>query len=251
MAMKTLQCRDHGGTFTVEAKRGRPPVRCSDDNVCSAWKPNSRVAMGDTAIKQVKQTPLPEELQRQPVVLQAAVARAYDDAAANRRKAQTQANPNVAMAYAAREMLSPLGWACTAKAWTDDDASYATLTAVRASEMITLVWQDGVLTDQHYGLWEMELPSANDKPASKLGFDPDEMSDRELIQRLSGMPVQWWNRLGQSIEQATIPAKVQIEHAYNGTGDETPGDRVIKFVDMAGSGYRAFRVGALMKVGSR
>src|SRR5690348_5253815 len=36
--MKTLQCRDHGGTFTVIPKRGRPPVRCSPDNVCTRFK---------------------------------------------------------------------------------------------------------------------------------------------------------------------------------------------------------------------
>jgi hypothetical protein len=59
----------------------------------------------------------------------------------------------------------------------------------------------------------------------------------------------WWNRIAQGEEKATLPSRVQVTHTYNGVGDETPADRVITFVDMAGSGYRSFRVGALMRIG--
>lgn len=32
---REVQCRTHGGTFTVPAKPGRPPTRCTGDNPCS------------------------------------------------------------------------------------------------------------------------------------------------------------------------------------------------------------------------
>lgn len=246
MAMKTLQCRDHGGTFTVEAKRGRPPVRCSDDNVCSAWKPNSRVAMGDTAIKQVSR----------PELVNSAIKnrRTADEALERPTKAvapPATSDPSVTMAHQAKELLSPLGWLCVGKGWRDEDSTFASLIAARGTELITMIWQDSVLTDEKYSIWNTEVPSENGKPAHKTPFDVDEMSDRELVQRLSGMTVEWWNRIGQSVEKATVPSKLQITHAYSGTGDEMPGDRVVTFVDMAGTGFRTFRVGALMKVGSK
>lgn len=93
-------------------------------------------------------------------------------------------------------------------------------------------------------------PSDNGMPKHALPFDPDELSDSELIRAISGMEVTWWNRIAKSRESATVsPDKVNITHAYNATGDEVPGDRVITFVDYAGSGFRSFRAGALLKIG--
>ncbi|HEY6018386.1 MAG TPA: hypothetical protein VIY48_00345 [Candidatus Paceibacterota bacterium] len=319
MNMKRIACREHGGTFEIVAKRGRPPVRCTEDNPCSGVN----VTDGRNGLIGKKTRKLPNEPYGTNAVsrpervaseiknrnLTKAVERAYDDEAAAKRKeaiskcgkyrgsaaqiskhetgckacaliyagrahdpspngasvsvdtardrakahakAIATLNPCVSLAYAARERLEPLGWAVTARGWMDGDSSFASLTASRDTELLSLYWQDGVLTDQEYNLWNTELPSANGKPKGTDSFLPefDEMTDKEVVQRLSGMTVQWWNSLGQSVERATIGEKIKITHAYSGTGDEVPRDRVINFVDHENAGYRAFRLGALMKLG--
>ena len=107
---------------------------------------------------------------------------------------------------------------------------------------------DGQCVSQEYSLWS-DKPSANNKPAGSLTFDPDECTDRELIRALAGCKVTWWNKLGQFEQTAIVDAgKIQIEHLYNSIGDETPGDRIIKFIDKGNGGFKAFRLGALLKV---
>jgi hypothetical protein len=164
-------------------------------------------------------------------------------------KVNTSPNQSALKAYEARYRLEPLGWQVTGRAWVEGELRCAEITAVRGTETLFIKWVNGVMESERYVVWD-DKPSANNRPAHRLGFDPDEMPDRELVQALSGMKVTWWNALGQSEETAIIPgAKVVIEHAYSGIGDETPADRIIKFVDVAGSGFRAFRVGALLKIG--
>lgn len=157
------------------------------------------------------------------------------------------------MAQAAKAQLEPLGWTVSGRAWVDEDGkSCASVLGNRGVETISVVWRDGAVAGQEYILWgRVADTKLNFKgmPARKLGFDPDESSDRELVERLSGMKVTWWNRLAKDTETAIIPDKVNIEHVYNGVGDETPGERIIKFCDKNGSGYRAFYVAALIKVG--
>lgn len=280
MNIKRIACREHGGTFEIVAKRGRPPVRCTEDNPCSGVNVNGgRKARVASAVSRPER--VASEIKNRN--LTKAVERAYDDQAATKRKAanikavaertaqtlrgklpepssngasasvevRSHPNPCVSLAYAARERLEPLGWVCTARGWMDGDSSFASLTASRDTELLSLYWQDGVLTDQEYNLWNTEMPSANGKPKGTDSFLPefDEMTDKELVQRLSGMTVQWWNSLGQSVERATIGEKIKITHAYSGTGDEVPRDRVVNFIDHENAGYRAFRLGALMKVG--
>ena len=41
-AMKVIQCREHGGSFEIESRRGRPPVRCTDENPCDMVKAKRR-----------------------------------------------------------------------------------------------------------------------------------------------------------------------------------------------------------------
>jgi hypothetical protein len=116
--------------------------------------------------------------------------------------------------------------------------------------MILMVWVDGTLVQQDYSLWSSDRPRQNGKPAGRLSFDPDECTDRELVRALAGMKCTWWNVLGQKEEEAVIaPDSIKIEHAYNGHGDESPGDRIVKFIEHGGAGFRAFRVAALLKVG--
>lgn len=235
---KSLICRTHGGKFTVESKRGRPPVRCTPDNPCSELsaipREKRRVLTTEEKVKAVKAAA--KDLSERIEVAKARV--------------NTAPNPSALKAHEARYRLEPLGWQVTGRAWREEGAPMAEITAVRGEETLMLKWIDGVLVDQHYSVWDVDKPSANNKPVGKLPFDTDEMPDRKLVQAISGMKVTWWNALGQSEETAIIPGtKVVIEHAYSGIGDETPADRIIKFVDVAGSGFRAFRVGALLKIG--
>jgi hypothetical protein len=146
---------------------------------------------------------------------------------------------------AAKEKLEALDWVVSGNAKGES----AGLTAVRGEEMITMLWLEGRCIDQQYSLWS-EMPAENGKPADKLTFDPDECTDRELVRALSGMKVTWWNKLGAYEETAIIdPQRIQVEHSYSGIGDESPGDRIVKFIDKGGQGFRAFRVAALLKVG--
>lgn len=274
MNLKSIRCRDHGGTFEIPAVRGRPPVRCGGKYPsCSSVAQNGgrkRKAPNEIA-SEIKNERLatavtrddygPEATRERKSAAQTAPTSSIAAYEATpefkaRRKAvdaRSQANPCVDMAYKSRELLEPLGWVVAVKGWMDPESmeTYATLTASRDTELMTLVWQGGKLTDQQYSIWDTEVPSANGKPKTDASYLPefDEMTDREIVQRLSGMAVEWWNRIGQSVERAVIPGKLQIEHVYSGSGDETPADRVIKFIDHNGTGFRAFRLGALMKVG--
>jgi len=304
--VKTLNCREHGGTFTVPPRRGRPPVRCTPDNPCTGGgtakrsapvptfssAPSVAVETGfrrSSATKTLDQmnaaelrayarslgmstaTKLTEaaDLRRAIRKYQSkpAVIKVTKDAAGKvtglqgpARKAPqpvsevtTRVNASVPKAHAAKQRLEPLGWSVKGRAWFDDEKGMAEITAVREDETLVLQWADGKLVHQDYGIWDIDQPQKNNKPASRLPFDPDEVPDKELVGMLQGMTVTWWNALAQSNETATIdPQKITIEHAYTATmhGDETPADRIVKFVAMHGGGFRAFRLGALLKIGS-
>lgn len=264
--MRKLNCREHGGTFTVESKRGRPPVRCTEDNPCSKLtgdrpvRPhpeNPSAARGTRVVKsRAAETASVIKNRRNAEAIEAAKRKAVmpkelqTPAKAPQRVAEptTTVMPSVLKAQAAKELLEPQGWVCHAKIATPTTVEFH---ASRGSERLALVWENGEPVSQDYSLFDMERPSANGVPAGKvkLPFDPDEMTDSELVRHLSGMTVVWWNRIAKGEEKATLPARVQVVHTYNGTGDETPADRVITFVDVHGSGFRSFRVGALMRIG--
>lgn len=142
--------------------------------------------------------------------------------------------------------LTPLGWhvSCVRGAHEYE------LTAVRDAELLIMRSQlDGSELTQHYSLFS-DNPNENNVPAHGLRFDPDEVPDKELISRIAGCKVTWWNTLSRATETAVIPKTgAKIEHNYDGIGDEAPSDRIVKFVDAAGSGFRAFRLGALLRIG--
>lgn len=280
---KALTCRTHGGKFVVEARRGRPPVRCTPDNPCSELSaiprekptpksgslglrhpadaktarnkrltPEASMSRAQRDSAAIRNTPTPHSAMQEVFEDEKAAAR---EAAVKlqERIATAQAkvkggSESVLLAQAAKNRLEPLGWLCKGRAWVVGVDKRAEVIATRGEETIYLGWLNGEMVEQTYQVWDMDAPKNNGKPASTLGFDPDEMTDRELVKRLSGMPVVWWNALGAKEEKSTIPSNMQIEHAYNGIGDETPADRIVKFIEVGGS-YRAFRVGALMKVG--
>lgn len=242
--MKIIQCREHGGTFKIQPVRGRPPVRCGGKYPsCTRAGEQPRTATGIRS-------------QREEETVAAARRRAVAKAPESPVEPSEPSNVSVPLALNARAQLEPLGWKCTARGYFDhfngrDNAGIVQFEASRGSEKISILWVNGECIAQDYTLWDTDKASANGIPAGKrkLSFNPDEMTDKELIERLSGMTVVWWNRLGQGEEKATLPNRVQITHTYNGIGDEAPADRVITFVDMAGSGFRSFRVGALMRMG--
>lgn len=266
--MARITCRDHGGTFERPVRRGRPPVRCSDDNMCSKH-PDVKViqeapARGRKGVvkpgtRRTKAPLTPTKAQRDAAAVAAAKAKALSEPLPKAlqvpvktpRKAvepSAPANPSVPMALAAKALLEPQGWTCHATTPTPVRVEFH---ASRGTERLALVWENGEPISQDYTLFDTEKLSANGIPAGKrkLPFDPDEMTDSELVKALSGMTVVWWNRIAQGEERATLPSKVQITHTFNGTGDEVPGDRVVTFVDVHGGGFRSFRAGALMRLG--
>lgn len=248
---KQVTCRVHNGTFVIPVQRGRPPVKCSALNPCTNADipaeplPQTKVSRPESQRNETKESRtsrIKRELQE---VAEEARARQDESAPA----ARTGPNRSLAPAKEAKTLLEPQGWTAHGKAWFDEDGTgVAQVTAARGEELLVLTWHDGVLFAQNYSLWNTDKPSMNGKPASKLGFNPDELSDRELVRNLSGMRVTWWNRIGRSEETAVIPNKLIIEHIFEG-GDETPGARVVKFVDKDGRGFKAFRIDALMKIG--
>lgn len=243
--MALINCRDHGGTFERPAKRGRPPVRCSDDNMCSAHPANK-------PRKARKAAPLPEALtptrRTRAQVVDAGVA-ANVKAPESVPEPSVEVPASVAKALETKALLEPQGWTCHAK--RTGDGNGVEFHASRGIERIAIVIStNGTVVFQEYTLWDTQKPSTNEMPsgARKLSFNPDEMTDKELVTMLKERTVFWWNRISKKEESATIPAKVQITHTFNGHEDEVPGDRVITFVDMHGGGFRTFRQGALMRL---
>lgn len=250
--MARITCRDHGGTFERPARRGRPPVRCNDENQCTKHP----------AVKIIREEPMPKK--RGPKAAPRTMARAKADSAAvrgtlpealtPRKPAQPPVEPQtavpagVAKALEAKALLEAQGWTCHAKRAEGGGVEFH---ASRGTERITMaIASNGHVIKQDYTLWDTQKPDTNGVPRDKvrLDFNPDELSDRQLVEMLRERTVIWWNRIGGFEEKATLPHKVQITHTFNGHEDEVPGDRVITFVDLHGGGFRSFRQGALMRL---
>lgn len=267
--MKTITCRAHGGTFTVESVRGRPPVSCGGPNdECDAYPVEAGDGLDDMSVIELKKLALDEgystitRLGKKASLIDAIRIQRQKNAKSMRTEeihAALEAEPvpptpapnsTLAMAKTAKERLVPLGWLCKGRGWAEDGVLHAELLCTRGEEMLLMHWAAGALVSQSYSLWQTTKPEVNGKPRSSLSFDPGELTDQELIRRLAGMPVVWWNSLGQNEMKGIISGtKIQIEHAYDGKGNELPGDRMVKFNDQADGGFRAFRVAALLKVG--
>lgn len=246
--MKTINCREHGGTFQIAPRRGRPPVKCTADNQCTAIRKGKQATAPQVAKAAERAATAPRRTKLEHS------ARVAPSEARIRQAEAVSESPNgrgagVAKAFEAKALLEAQGW----EVQGSKEGDMVTATATRGSELLVMTWQtsSGELLSQDYTLWNIEVGKGrNGKPAGKLPFDPDETPDIDVVMHLKGMKVQWWNALAQNTETAVIKAdSIKIEHSYNGMGDETPGDRIIKFIDHSGSGFRAFRLAALLRVG--
>lgn len=240
MATRTIICRDHGGRYTYESARGRQPVRCKPDNPCD--HASNEIPVG------------PPKGKRGPVLETAQERKEALERAESNGAARKSSNPSLPLAKAAKLQLQAVGWTVAGKAWAEwpdepDDGNSvpvlcASLNASRGAETLVMEWRDARISDQQYSM-NYERPSENGYPPNKLGFDPEELTDRELVDRIRGMRVVWWNTLGNSTESGTIGNKVSVEHVF----DDNTGKRLVKFIDHGGQGFRAFHVNALLKVG--
>lgn len=243
MSMKQLRCRDHHGTFSVQPRRGRPPVRCTADNPCtSALYENGLARLASPGVSRSEQIANTIKNKRM-----AATPDTTESPAKSPATVPPMHNPNLALAKAAKAQLEAVGWKTTGRAWRDENGQYAQLVGSRAEETLIINWQDGKLMNQSYSMWHTK-PSRNATPASKLGFNPAEMTDGELVRKITGMKVTWWNALAKSTETAVIPSKVTISHVFVGNGDEDNTKRVVSFVDLNGSGFRSFHVDGLLEI---
>ena len=240
---RKMNCRTHpGGKFVAPQKAGRPPVRCDLELYpCTA----STTAVPTKPAKLVKSktaggiefnTPAEPDNDTQER-LQATMA-ARDASLAKAKKAK-------------RELLA-LGWTVDGKG----SGTQAEITAVRGDEMVIMVWDKGALITSTYSIWATDKPRENGMPARELPDDLqlDTLSDRELVALLKGSVVSWWNRLGSKRETAVVSARrIAIEHVYDeaalARGTE-PSERIVKFADHEGAGFKAFRLDALLKIGS-
>lgn len=235
MPNKRYMCRTHnGGVFSIPPRKGRPPVRCTEQYPCDKVNTASTSNRGAIAAR---------------VGASEASNRAKQLAKSITRPAEPAVNPNVPLAMAAKAQLEAVGWLVKGKAFIDDEGTpYVHLVASRGPETLVIEWQNGKLLSQQYAL-EFIKPSENGYPARQLSFDPAELTDSELVRMIRGMKVQWWNTIASSTETAVIGDKVTIEHMFFTSGDEDNTKRIVKFIDHSGGGFRAFHVSALLKVG--
>lgn len=253
--MNTYRCRDHGGTFMIQARRGRPPVRCTEDNPCK----QDNEGTPKRTRREVIDAAMPiGKAERKPTRREMAAER--EELAKRDRQEKTarapKPNMSVPLAQAAKAELETLGWTAKGRGWYEEDdggefpgAMMAEVIASRGSESLVITWNDGALIKQDYNLWHNKR-SLNGMPATKLKFNPDEMTDRELIRAIAGMKVTWWNSLAKAEESFVVsPDKLSIEHFYSSNGDEDGGRRIVKFLAMDGLGFRHFYAEALLKIG--
>lgn len=289
MKLVPVECRTHKGIFRVVKKPGRRPVKCNVKNPCTkasgqestqdkpVLPPGRRdlrmrtVTPGKVTVSRVEQVASHIKNNRIAERRLAEKAGVVENVSAVGRRIKARAtqqepstesvqkppeNATLFLAMKAKEQLAANGWEVLGEAWLDDGHDYAALNATRGEELITALWRDGEAISQEYSLWDngnmaKNVPAKQPEPNTKLGFDPDELSDVELLRAINGQRVKWVNRISGGEESAVIDAKmVQIQHTYiGGTADENPGDRIVKFVDK-GRGYRAFYVKQLCAVES-
>lgn len=166
-------------------------------------------------------------------------------------------NPALPLAQAAKEKLEPLGWTVQGRAWVENESENtqsARITATRGTELLVITWtvfaSGEINVDQTYDLWNTEKPAENAKPKASLPFNPALVDDDELVQTIAGQRITWFNSIGKSRETGVVnAAKLKIEKHYNESGHTVPSERIITFVDHEGTGYRSFRLSALLKIG--
>lgn len=267
MTMKRYTCRSHpGGIFSIPARRGRPPVRCNADHPCdksTTVENNVRDVPGVGRVAVVTQTKsdvldfdkmtnaelkayarehfstIGKITSRAQMItaLRAQLAKSTPEAVAQGAK-------SVTLAMKAKEQLEAVGWVVKGSA----AMGIATITASRDAETLVMSWRDGELLRQEYSM-EFLKPQDNNIPDNELHFNPDELTDSELVRMIKGMKVTWWNTLASSRESAIIGGNITVEHIFYASGDEDNSKRIVKFLDHSGGGFRAFHVSAILKVG--
>lgn len=265
MAMRTLNCETHGGTFDMPQRRGRYPRNCSENNPCAmhnGTKRKSNASSDNPVVPEELRGMSLSELRKHALTIGMSSATRLDNRSALQRAIVRFTSKNVKSSKPEKPVtnddhvtsrttarLLSLGW----KVEPPRHTSMGTLlTAVRGEELITLTWDNsGMLVKQDYNLWS-DVPKRNiaGMPAPRLDFNPDEIPDAELVARLRGKQIKWWNSLARSNETAVISgARVGIQHVFDGLDSESPADRVITFCDARAGGFRSFRLGALLRVG--
>lgn len=270
MTLKVLTCRTHGGIFKVERRRGRPPVKCGRQTNGTVIAACTR-ATGDSPedLAEAKRVVSDAKTNGASVTVKTEyrkpdkTASKVDTNRARRRKTRQDRkvqpvtvteNASLPLALAAKERLTALGWEVKGKGGKDGSA---VITAVRGEELLTITWQGGKKVDQQYSIWDTLRPAENGhgQPGTQVKFNMEEISDKELADLLRGQKITWWNRLGGNPETAIVSGKnIKVEWIFKTDEDghredPTPLDRILTFVDPSGSGYRSFRLGALLKVG--
>lgn len=280
---KRYQCRTHqGGIFSMPARRGRPPVRCTPEHPCDRAKtievagktvtvPNGKpdfASMSNADLKAYARehfSTIGKITSRAQMItaMEAQLIKRLDGAPPMPAKpaesvpaVRTAPNDSLSSAKAAKTRLEAVGWMVKGRAWFCESAvtagaqdHMAEVIASRGAETLVIQWINGVLLTQDYSM-ESLRQSENGIPAHSLSFNPDELTDSELVRMVRGMKVTWWNTIASSKESAVVgTANVAVEHLFVGGGDTDNSKRIVKFLDHSGGGFRAFHVGALLKVG--
>lgn len=221
-------CREHGGNFISPKRRGRPPTSCAPDYPCTAAETHIPDKPKRIRVHTTLEHETPTSAPQSPV------------------EPRSQPSEGLSKAKAAKEALEGQGWTVEGRA----NGERVSVTGARGEEIVSLVWSpEGELQSQEYSLWNTVRVSANGAPKANLPFDPDEIPDARLIPYLTGMSVTWHNRLSGGSETAVIGERIEIMHVYDRLGEELPADRLIRFIDATGRGFRHFRLGALLKIG--
>lgn len=180
-------------------------------------------------------------------------------------------NASLTPAMAAKGILAAQGWTVTGEAWFEEgfinrdmegnengdirelgDVGFASVTAIRGDETIAIMWRDGEKVSQEYTIWDEKAVEGASKPNLRLSFNPDELSDVDLVRLIAGQKITWENSISGSEETAVVsPDTFRIDHRFVGSKlDENPGSRVINFLDHSRKSFRAIHVSALTNVES-
>lgn len=252
--MKKINCRAHGGKFSIEARRGRPPVRCNDENPCSAvaTQPNAKpLRQIASELAQPMRKPTKKELaaKRAELAESDAKARSAGKAAPSPTSPVGIRQAALETAKKAKAQLVEQGWDVRGEAKGDS----VIVSGHRGEELICLTWRatiNGTTFSQDYSLWSVDKASRNGFiPAHSLPFDPEWVTDKELSAHLVGNKITWWNRISGKEEKGVCGKDtISIEHRFDGAGHEIPSERLIKFIDDGGP-MRLIQLGQLLKVG--
>lgn len=244
--MKKISCRDHkGGVFTVTAKRGRPPVRCTEDNPCTALKNNRPASREEISARVLAANSKARE--------KASASRTDTKKAEPRFRASDEVktahgrDKSLELAQKAKAQLVTQGWDVQGSA----KGELVTISAHRGDELLSIVWKNGIAIDQNYSLWSVDKPSSNGEiPPHSLPFDPEWATDSEVAAHIVGMQITWWNRISGKEEKGVCGHDtISIEHRFDGAGHEIPSERLIKFLDGAGGNMRLIQLGQLLRIG--